>query len=267
MRVEQLTKRFQLTGKKALITDIACGPAQEVAVLLADAGAEVVIANPEQAMAQGLAETICANGGNACAVPCDLLDEISIKALIEKVVDSHNGIDILVNCAALTLNYPFVETSLAQLDTQFALNLRSPFLLMRETVRQMVAQGRGGRIINISTIGAQHPVLEGNAIYSASRAALNMMSRNVALDHLSDGILVNCVLPGAFRDKVVMHEDSLSRVRAGHSISGPIMQPGRMGLGYGDPQDIATAVLYLAGPSGGFITGQNITLDGGFLLT
>ncbi|MFT3754468.1 MAG: SDR family oxidoreductase [Pseudoxanthomonas sp.] len=267
MGIERVLERFSLAGRRAVITDIGRGPAQEVAPLLADAGATIVVVNPDKVLAVELAGRIQADCGKAAALPCELADETAVQDLFAQVDALHGAPDILVNCAALTLNHPFAETSLEQLDIQFSANLRAPFLLMREAVKRMVAAGKGGRIVNISTMGAEHPVLSGNAIYSASRAALNMMCRNIAHDHLGDRIFVNAVLPGAFSGKVTMHEDTLARIKAGHAVTGPVMQPGRMPLGYGDPWDIASAVLYLVGPSGGFITGQTITLDGGFLLT
>lgn len=267
MNRDKLFERFSLDGRTALITDMGLGPAQEVAPLLAAAGAKVFVANSEagcaRVLAQGMGEGDCA--GSADAV--NFADEACVAQLFDAAHTALGGIDILVNCAALTLNVPFTQATTHQLEVQFAHNLVGPFLLMREAVRRMQAAGRGGRIVNISTIGASHPVLEGNALYSASRAALNMMCRNIALEHMTDRILVNTVLPGAFQGKVTLHADTLAQVQAGRRIDGPIMQPGRMPLGYGDPQDIASAVLYLVGPSGGFITGQAINLDGGFLVS
>jgi NAD(P)-dependent dehydrogenase (short-subunit alcohol dehydrogenase family) len=267
MGKERVLELFSLDGKTALVTDVGKGISQEVASALSDAGAKVVIANPDLSAGETLAARICAEGGSARFVQCDLVDEVAVVSLFDRVSALHGGLDIAVNCAALALNFPFPQTSLEQFDIQFGQNLRSPFLLMREAVRWMTRSGQGGRIVNMSTMGSIHPVLEGNAIYSSSRAALNMMSRNIALDHVGDRILVNVVLLGAITGKVAMHEDTLARIKSGHQVTGPALQPGRLPLGNGDASDVAAAVLFLVGPSGGYMTGQTLTIDGGFLLT
>jgi meso-butanediol dehydrogenase/(S,S)-butanediol dehydrogenase/diacetyl reductase len=267
MRSERLQELFSLEGRRALVTDSGRGLSQEIAPVLADAGAQVAIVNSEAGIAEALAESIRGSGGAALALGCDLADEAAVIDCYARIAALHGSPDILVNCAALSVNLPFVETTPELLDEQYTANLRAPFLWMREAVKRMLAAGQGGRIVNITTMGALQPVLDGNAIYSSSRAALNMMCRNIAHDHLKDRILVNAILPGAFAGKVAFHPVSLARMQAGHPVTGPAMQPGRLALGNGNPQDVAAAVLLLVGPSGGFITGQLLTLDGGFLLT
>ena len=267
MRAERLRELFGLEGKRAIVTDAGRGLGHEVAAVLADAGARVAVVNSDAAVAEAVAESIRQQGGEVMALDCTLDDERAVIDSFARIAAVHGSPDILVNCAALSVNLPFLETTLELLDEQYAANLRAPFLSMREAVKYMVAAGSGGRIVNITTMGAMQPVLEGNAIYSSSRAALNMMSRNIAHDHLKDRILVNAILPGAFAGKVSFHPVSQARMQAGHAPAGPAMQPGRLALGYGNPNDIAAAVLLLVGPSGSFITGQTLTLDGGFLLT
>lgn len=263
-RLQQL---FGLEGRRAIVIDSGHGLSQHVAPALAEAGAQLAIVNSDAAIAEALAEGIRGSGGTATALTCDLADEAAVIDAYERIGALQGGPDILVNCATLCLNLPFAETTLDLLDAQYAINLRVPFLWMREAVKRMQAAGSGGRIVHISTMGSLQPVLDGNAAYSSSRAALNMMCRNVAHDHLKDRILVNAVLPGAFAGKVTLHPVTRARIQAGHAPSGPAMQPGRLALGEGNPWDVAAAVLFLVGPSGGFVTGQMLTLDGGFLLT
>lgn len=155
---------------------------------------------------------------------------------------------------------------MAVYDELQSINQRSTFMLMREGVKAMVNAGHGGRIINVTTMGTLHPVLNGNAAYGATRASVTAMTRAVALDHAKDGILANLVLPGAIPSKTRFHPDLQDRLTKGEAMTGPAMEPSRLPLGYGEGSDIGAAALYLAGPSGRYMTGQAITLDGGFLI-
>jgi NAD(P)-dependent dehydrogenase (short-subunit alcohol dehydrogenase family) len=259
---------FRLDGKIALVTDSGACSSIDVAPMLARAGAHVIIADRDDQTTSDLANSIDPSGENAIAMPTDIEFEPSVVALFETVRKRYGGLDILVNCAGLTANQALLETSMAQYDAMQSLNLRAIFMLMREAVRLMLVAGRGGRIVNITTIGAVHPVLNGNAGYGASRAGVTAMTRAIALDHARDGIFANIVMPGAVYGKTRFHESTQHRLGAGGTLTGPAMdRERRLPLGMGTGRDIAAAVLYLAGPSGGYITGQTITLDGGFLLT
>jgi len=253
-----------IDGKIALVTDSgACGSI-DVAPLLAKAGATVIIADKDAENAKALAAEI---GDSACAITTDIESETSVLALFDAVRARFGRLDILVNCAGLTANAPLAETTMAQYDEMQSVNLRATFMLMREGVKLMQLNGRGGRIVTITTIGALHPVLNGNVAYGASRAGVTAMTKSIALDHAADGIRANLVMPGAVYGKTRFHADSQARLDAGASLTGPILQPGRLPFGMGNGQDIAAAVLYLVGPASSYITGQSIVLDGGFLLT
>ena len=123
------------------------------------------------------------------------------------------------------------------------------------------------RIVNVTTIGALHPVMHGNEAYGAARLGVSALSRNTALDYAKDGVLVNTVLAGAIADKVSVHPTTVAAEKAGRKPSGPIQGPGRMPLGMGDMTDVAAAVLYLVSPAGRYMTGQSLVLDGGFSVT
>jgi NAD(P)-dependent dehydrogenase (short-subunit alcohol dehydrogenase family) len=259
---------FRIGGKTALVTDSGACASIDVAPMLAGAGARVLIADRDPQATADLAASIDPTGENAIAVPTDIESEPSVAALFAAVQETFGGLDILVNCAGLSANQPLLETSMAQYDAMQSLNTRATFMLMRGAVGLMLAAGKGGRIVNITTIGAVHPVLNGNAGYGASRAGVTAMTRAIALDHARDGILANIVMPGAVYGKTRFHETTQRRLASGGALTGPAMdRERRLPLGMGTGRDIAAAVLYLVGPSGGYITGQTITLDGGFLLT
>jgi NAD(P)-dependent dehydrogenase (short-subunit alcohol dehydrogenase family) len=227
----------------------------------------VIIADRMYGPAKTLAAEISAVGGRATAVDTDIEREDSVVGLFQHVAKTFGRLDILVNCAGMLARQPLTETTVQQWDDVQSLNLRANFLCMREAVKQMVAGGHGGRIVNITTIGASHPVMNGNEAYGAARLGVTALGRNTALDYIKDGILVNTVLAGAILGKVSIHPTTLAREKAGHQPGGPIQEPGRMPLGYGDMTDVAAAVLYLVSPAGRYMTGQSMILDGGFFVT
>jgi NAD(P)-dependent dehydrogenase (short-subunit alcohol dehydrogenase family) len=264
--MERLRSLFGIEGRIAVVTDGGGLASIDVAPLLAAAGATVVIADRDASATAKLLDQIGAAGGRAHAIPTDVESETSVLALFATVRERFGRLDILVNCAGLNANQPLTETTLAQFDASTSVNLRSTFMLMREGVRLMLEKGEGGRIVNITTMGAVHPVLNGNQAYSSTRAAVTMLTRTTAMDHAKDRILANVVMPGPVVGKTRFHDSTLAAMKAGRKLCGPGVDAERRNpLGMGTGQDIAAAVLYLVGPSGGFITGQAIVLDGGFL--
>jgi NAD(P)-dependent dehydrogenase (short-subunit alcohol dehydrogenase family) len=258
---------FALEGKIAVVTDSGRNSSNDVARLLASAGAAVVVADRETEHVQPIVEQIISEGGKAMGVATNVEIESSVVSLFNQVATVWGVPNIVVNCAAMNNNGPFTEFTAIAWDEVMSVNLKSVFFCMREAVKHMLKGGHGGRIINITTMGALHPVLNGNGAYTAARAGVSGLSRAVALDYAKDRILVNCVMPGAVPGKVRFHPDAQERLDSG-GLSGPVMDiDRRRPLGWGDPQDLAAAALYLAGPSGGYMTGQSIVLDGGFLVT
>lgn len=258
---------FTLKDKVAILTDVGGTGSKEIAQLLADAGAHVVIADRELALAKATAAEIVAVGGVAVALEADIESERSVTALFQDVANAAGRLDILVNCAGMTGRRPLAEITLEQWDALHSVNLRATFLCVREAVKRMREGGRGGRIINVTTIGALHPVRRGNAAYGASRIAVTGLGRDTALDYLHEGILVNTIYAGAVPDKVPEHPLMPPQTEADPGPYDPAVKPGRMPLGICHMVDVAAAVLYLASPAGRYITGRSVVLDGGFLLT
>jgi NAD(P)-dependent dehydrogenase (short-subunit alcohol dehydrogenase family) len=138
---------------------------------------------------------------------------------------------------------------------------------MREGVKQMLAAGHGGRIVNITTIGSRHPVMNGNEAYGAARQGVSALTRNTALDYAKNGILANTVLVGSVLDKVTTHPTTVAAQKAGRIFSGPISEGNRRPLVNGDMTDVAAAVLYLVAPASRWVTGHELVVDGGFLIS
>lgn len=221
---------FSLEGKLALVTGGGLVP-QAIAALFKEAGATVVQASEP------------------------VLDEPSIAALFEPL----STLDILVNGSVRAGPWPIDRLDLAEWDRVHSTNVRGAFLLMREAVRVMRRHGRGGRLINISTIGSVHPVLNGNFAYGSSRAGTNALTRQFALDFGAENILSNAILVGAIRSDPFPQDCPMPP-------SGPGMDQQRLPLGYGRPEDVAPLALLLASEGGRYINGQAIAVDGGFLV-
>jgi len=258
---------FTLKDKVALLTDVGGTGSKEVAQLLADAGAKVVIADRAFAAAKSHAAEINEAGGKAVAKDVDIESEAAVIALFEEVVRELGQLDIVVNCVGMHGARLVTETSAEQWDAMHSVNLRSTFFCVREAVKHMSAAGRGGRIVNITTIGTQHPVRRGNAAYGSSRLAVTALSRNVALDHLHEGILVNIVHAGGIAGKCPDLPQMPPQTPAVKPPFDPAGGGTRMPFGGGHMVDVAAAVLYLVSPAGRYMTGQSVIVDGGFLLT
>lgn len=257
---------FRIDGKIAVVTDSGACASPDVVPVLAAAGATVILADKDPAASTALAREVDPSETRVRVVPTDIENESSVCRLFSEVQITYGRLDILVNCAGVTANMDLLETTLDIFDEQQSVNQRATFLLMREGVRQMLKSG-GGRIVNVSTMGTFHPVLHGNAAYAPSRAGVVAMTKSVAHDYARQGILANCVHPGAVRSKTRFHPRLQARLAAGGQMQGPGADPARLPLGMGNGRDIAAAVLYLVGPSGGYITGQSLVLDGGFLIS
>lgn len=267
MNTNVLQTLFGIAGTTAVVTDSGNNSIGDIAPVLAAAGARVVVADRDPSTLQAIVDQIESAGGKVKAIVTDVEREAAVIALFEQVKATWGCPDIVVNCAAMTNNGPLTEFTESAWDEVMSVDLKSVFFCMRETIKHMLAAGKGGRIVNISTMGSVHPVLNGNGAYGAARAGLNGLVRSAALDYVKNGILINCVLPGAVQGKVRFHADMQPRLSAG-TLSGPATDvERRRPLGMGNPRDIAAAVLYLVGPSGGYMTGQAITLDGGFLIS
>ncbi len=200
-----------------------------------------------------VAAAITAGGGTAHAVQADLSDPAAATSLFGQAEDLIGPLDILVNNAAVVAGDPIADTSDEVFDATFAVNLKSPFVLIREAARRL---RDGGRVINISTLNT---VMVGPrmAPYAASKAALELLGRVAAYELGERGITVNAVLPGAtdtdmFRDN--NHEESRKALLSMTAL-------GRIG----EPADIADVVAFLAGDDGRWITGQSIRAAGGLL--
>jgi NAD(P)-dependent dehydrogenase (short-subunit alcohol dehydrogenase family) len=237
------------TKRVAIVTGAGHGIGREIAIELAAGGIQVVAADLNPDWAQSVASEI---GDNAFGYRLDVRDKGSIDALVTAVIDRFGQIDILVNNAGIYPNSPFLETSEDEWDAVFDTNLKGMFLVSQAVAREMVARGTSGRIVNLSS-GASVSGRAGAAHYCSSKAAINMLTKVMAIELTPKGITVNAVAPGLIEVPDWEHTDEYINA----IVSG--IPAGRIG----QPADIARAVTFLVSPDSDFISGSVMFVDGG----
>jgi len=241
-----------LSGQVALVTGAARGLGRAIAENLARCGAKVACVDVNAELLDQTVAAISASGGAAMALTCDVTDSERVSAVVDEVVKTWGGLDILVNNAGITKDTLILRMKDDQWDAVININLRGTFLFTRSAARALMKSQRG-RIINIASVAGimGNP---GQSNYSASKAGVIGLTRTVAKELAGRNITVNAVAPGFIATDMtaVLSEEVKTAIKKQVPL-------GRMG----DPQDIADAVLFLASPAAGFITGHVLTVDGG----
>jgi NAD(P)-dependent dehydrogenase (short-subunit alcohol dehydrogenase family) len=271
---DQVAALFSLEGHVALVTGAATGIGEGIARMLAAAGASVAIADIDASGAERVAASIAETGAAALAVQADVTDERAARHAVERTVAQFGGIDALVNNAGSFHHAgSILDQSYATWRTSVAINFDSLFLCSKPAAEQMVAQGRGGAIVNISSVDAFLPCL--GTAYDAPKGAITQFTRSLALDLAPHQIRVNAVAPGN------VPVETLRRMQAGElpplwtepsqptGLMNPLMRQRSANLPLGRKGtvgDIAAAVLYLCAPASAYVVGQTLIVDGGWLL-
>ncbi|MEM7127782.1 MAG: SDR family oxidoreductase [Chloroflexota bacterium] len=251
-----MTIYSELKETRVLITGASSGIGAGIARAFGTNGAQVLVqyrGNPTGA--QQTVAQIDDAGGSGASVQADLRSEQTIDALFEHIDQTWGGIDILVNNAGIVHKGSALETTSDYWDNTMNINLRAPYLLSRHAARRMIDGGNGGNIVNITSIAGTRSG-EYSSAYSASKAALDALTRILALEWAPHGIRVNAVGPG-----VVPVERQQERLHAAAEQWMPHIPLGR----YGTPEDIAAVVLFLCSQGASWVTGQTYLCDGGAL--
>jgi 2-deoxy-D-gluconate 3-dehydrogenase len=260
----------KLTGKIAVVTGAGQGLGEAIAVRFANEGAAGVVVNdlnPETAAKT--AELVKQAGSRALAIAGSVSDETFVVELMERAVKEMGSIDVLVNNAGIFPMTPFLKMDAETFDAVWRVNLRGLALLSKAAAGRMIEQGNGGAIVNIGSIDSVHPSMVGLAAYDASKGAVLMFTRSLALELAPHDIRVNAVLPGG------IETEGTNRPLKGSGMSTADLQAfkqqfieHRVPLGrMGDPDDVAGVVQFVASDAARYMTGAAIVVDGGALLT
>ena len=241
----------ELSGTTALVTGGTSGIGRATAVALAGLGAHVALSGRDEERGRQVVREITAAGGRAEFLAADLGDEAAARSLAQRVTERLGHVDVLVNNAGIFPFGPTEQTTEADFDAVFALNVKAPYFLVAELAPGMAKRGHGA-IVNVTTMVAEFGAA-GMGLYGASKAALVLLTKSWAAEYGPQGVRVNAVSPGPTRTEgTAPMGDNLDQLAA----AGPAGRPG-------SAEEIAEAVVFLATGRSSFVHGAIVPVDGG----
>jgi NAD(P)-dependent dehydrogenase (short-subunit alcohol dehydrogenase family) len=252
-----ITDLFRLDGAVAIITGASSGLGVAFATALAEAGAAVVIAGRRVDRLEQTGEEITARGGAALAVSADVADPAQCDALVAKTLERFGKVSILVNNAGIGSGGPALRESPGEFRRVIDINLNGCFWMAQAFARHAE---RGGAIVNIGSVLGQTTAGLPHAAYSASKAAITGLTRDLAAQWSQRrGIRVNCLAPGFFPSEMTAQypEGYLDRMARDRTLMARL----------GEPEELAATLVWLVSPASGYVTGQTIVVDGGVSIT
>jgi NAD(P)-dependent dehydrogenase (short-subunit alcohol dehydrogenase family) len=244
----------RLAGEVAIVTGGSQGIGQAVASRLAAEGAAVAILARTAQNVSRATDELLARGAQAMGVPCDVTDRAQVHSAVEQVVSKFGRVTVLINHAGLFKHAPFVDMTDEMWDEIIRVNLTGMFIVGQEVARQMVAQGLGGRIVNMSSVAGRIAHSDQTA-YGVTKAGIESMTRSMAMDLAPYGIIVNAVAPGTIETPFSvgnLSEEAVAK-RVGR------IPLGRLGL----PEEVAAVIAMLASRDAAYVTGAVLAIDGG----
>ena len=251
--IRSTNSRLRLEGKVAIVTGSGMGLGQATALLFADEGAQVVVAEINQEAGEDTVAQIRGRGGDALFVPTDVRRATDAERMVAEAVARFNRVDILVNNVGFQVNKNVVDMTEEEWDSVLDTNLKSMFLCSKYAIQQMRLQG-GGNIVCISSLSG----LVGNGLqasYNASKHGVIGLARCMAIDHAPDHIRVNVVCPGSMNTPLTLTvpEEKLAPYRKANLLKR-----------FAEPIEVAYTILHLASEEASFVTGAVFVSDGGF---
>ena len=248
----------ELQNKVALVTGGTTGIGRDTAVLFANAGAKVVVSGRRETEGKEASNLLRAAGGDGLFVKSDVSKPSDVQSLVQKTVEKFGRLDIAFNNAGIEGKWvPLIEQSDEDWDAVIGINLKGTWLCLKYEIQQMLKQGGGGTIVNMSSVAGLMGAA-GAGVYCASKHGVIGLTRTAALEYARSGIRINAVCPAvietAMADRAFADPQANKRVLALHPI-------GR----FGKPMEVAEAVLWLCSSKSSFMTGHYMVLDGGML--
>lgn len=249
---------MRLEGKVAIVTGAATGIGQGIAIRFAREGAAVVVDYVGKPDAPNKTEeAIKAANGRTVAVEADVSKPDQVQNLVDTAVRSFGRLDIVVNNAGIERKFPFVDYPLEEMQKILDVNLVGPWLVSQAAARHMIKQGKGGRIINISSVHEDLP-MPTNAAYCASKGGLRMLTRTISVELAKHQITVNNIGPGAVYTPIDADIEAQPEIEKSLMSEIPLNRWGR-------PEEIAGLAVYLASDESSYVTGSTYFIDGGML--
>ena len=247
----------RFVGEVAIVTGAGNGIGKATALRLASEGASVAVGDLDLAAAQATVDAITTSGGQAMAVAVDVTARASVEAMVETVVARYGQVDVLCNIAGIAVGEPFLEVTDKNWQRTLDVNLTGVFLCSQVVARQMVAKNIAGRIVHMASTNGL--VGEANlSHYNASKFGVVGLTMTMAIDLASYNIRVNSVCPGLIKTRLT------ERSRNDPTWTGNYLQKIPLNR-FGEPEEVAAAVAFLASKDSGFITGHQLVIDGGQL--
>jgi NAD(P)-dependent dehydrogenase (short-subunit alcohol dehydrogenase family) len=253
---ESNSRYFDLSGKISLVTGAGRGLGRAIALALARAGSDAALVSRSKDQLDEVASEIHQLGRRAAVFPADLSQTRHLPALTEQIARELGGIDILVNNAGMNIPQDSVDVTEDAWDAIMNINLKGAFFTAQAVGKIMIAQGRGGRIINI-TSQTGSVALAKRAAYCASKAGLNLVTKVLAMDWAPHDILVNAVAPTFIETELTKDFLADPEFRQ-YALAKNLLKR------FGKPEDVAGAVLYLASPIANMVTGHVLLVDAGW---
>jgi 3-oxoacyl-[acyl-carrier protein] reductase len=248
---------MRVQGRAAIVTGAGRGVGMAIARALAHEGASVLVGDIDREAAHATAEALRTAGGDAEALAADVGDPAGAEALTQAALERFGHVDILVNNAGIGLNKAFMDTTPEDLDRVMRVNVTGALLCSQAALRVMLPRGYG-RIVNIVSVSALVGNI-GRTAYGASKAALQLMTKVMAVELGRRGVTVNAIAPGPIETEMAAAIHTAQTRRAFHART----PTGR----YGSPDEIAAAAVFLASDGAGYVNGTTLTVDGGFAVT